>query len=42
MIKTELAFEQSTVEVEIYGKKYKAVVQKDEPMWDPTNERLKA
>ena len=42
MIKTELAFEQSTVEVEIYGKKYNAVVQKDEPMWDPTNERLKA
>ena len=23
-------------------KKYNAVVQNDEPMWDPTNERLKA
>ena len=42
MIKTELAFENSAVQVEIYGKKYDAVVQKDEPLWDPGNERLRA
>ena len=32
----------SSVEVEIYGKKYNAIVQRDEPIWDPRNERLKA
>ena len=32
----------SSVEVEIYGKKYNAIVQRDEPVWDPRNERLKA
>ena len=42
MIKTELAFDNSSVEVEIYGKKYNAIVQRDEPIWDPRNERLKA
>jgi dimethylglycine dehydrogenase len=30
------------LEVEIYGEKYKAVVQKDEPLWDAENERLRA
>ena len=42
MVKSELAFENCAVQVEIYGKKYDAVVQKDEPIWDPRNERLRA
>jgi dimethylglycine dehydrogenase len=42
MVKSELAFENCPVQVEIYGKKYDAVVQKDEPIWDPRNERLRA
>ena len=29
------------VEVEIFGERFKATVQKDEPLWDPRNERLK-
>ena len=42
MVKSELAFENCPVQVEIYGKKYDAIVQKDEPIWDPRNERLRA
>ncbi|WP_425596013.1 GcvT family protein [Roseibium album] len=30
------------LEVEIYGQRYKAVVQPDQPLWDPENERLRA
>ena len=42
MVKSELAFENCSVQIEIYGKKFDAVVQKDEPIWDPRNERLRA
>ncbi|WP_171132262.1 MULTISPECIES: FAD-dependent oxidoreductase [unclassified Ruegeria] len=42
MIKAELANPGTALEVEIYGQKYPAVVQKDEPLWDPANERLRA
>jgi dimethylglycine dehydrogenase len=42
MIKPEHAEPGTELEVEIYGEKYRAVVQKDEPLWDPTNERLRA
>jgi dimethylglycine dehydrogenase len=42
MIKAELAAAGTELEVEIYGKKYHAVVQEDQPMWDPENERLRA
>ncbi|WP_370232078.1 FAD-dependent oxidoreductase [Cognatishimia sp.] len=42
MIKPEFAEPGTELEVEIYGKKYKAVVQKDEPLWDPENTRLRA
>ncbi|KPA21150.1 4-methylaminobutanoate oxidase (formaldehyde-forming) [Shimia sp. SK013] len=42
MIKAELAAAGTKLEVEIYGKKYRAVVQEDQPMWDPENERLRA
>ena len=42
MIRPDLAEAGSEVEIEIYGERCKAVVQKDEPLWDPANERLRA
>ncbi|MEQ9693071.1 FAD-dependent oxidoreductase [Shimia sp. SDUM112013] len=42
MIKAEFAEPGTEVEVEIYGEKCRAIVQKDEPLWDPANERLRA
>lgn len=42
MIRADLAEPGSTVEVEIFGDRFKAVVQKDEPLWDPKNERLRS
>ncbi|CAD0186115.1 Aminomethyltransferase [Ruegeria sp. THAF57] len=42
MIKSELANPGTALEVEIYGRKYPAVVQADQPLWDPANERLRA
>ncbi len=42
MIKTDLANPGTALEVEIYGQKYPAVVQEDQPLWDPANERLRA
>ena len=42
MIEVDLAAEGTDVEVEIYGKRYKATVQADQPLWDPQNERLRA
>ncbi|MFY0308274.1 FAD-dependent oxidoreductase [Leisingera sp. D0M16] len=42
MVRTDLAVPGTELEVEIYGEKYRAVVQKDEPLWDPANERLRA
>jgi dimethylglycine dehydrogenase len=42
MVRPELAVQGTELEVEIYGEKYRAVVQKDEPLWDPANERLRA
>ena len=42
MIRADLATEGTMVEVEIYGKKVPAVVQPDQPLWDPKNERLRA
>ena len=32
----------TAVEVEIFGERFQAIVQKDEPLWDPKNERLRA
>ena len=32
----------TNLEVEIYGQRHKAVVQPDQPLWDPDNERLRA
>ncbi|KQZ19189.1 dimethylglycine dehydrogenase [Mesorhizobium sp. Root552] len=42
MLRADLTEPGSTVEVEIFGDRFKAVVQKDEPLWDPDNQRLKA
>ena len=42
MLRSDLAVPGTELEVEIYGEKCRAVVQKDEPLWDPANERLRA
>ena len=42
MLRADLTEPGTTVEVEIFGERFKAVVQKDEPLWDPKNERLRA
>jgi dimethylglycine dehydrogenase len=42
MIRADLAHEGTELEVEIYGEKRRAVVQADQPLWDPQNERLRA
>lgn len=42
MVRVDLAVAGTQVEVEIYGQRYKAVVQEDQPLWDPQNERLRA
>jgi dimethylglycine dehydrogenase len=42
MLRTDLAVPGTTVEVEIYGERFRAVVQEDRPLWDPENERIRA
>ena len=42
MLRHDLAVPGTEVEVEIYGQRCKATVQKDQPLWDPMNERMKA
>lgn len=42
MVRADLATPGTELEVEIYGEKFKAVVQEDQPLWDPANERLRA
>ena len=42
MLRKDLTEPGTEVEVEIYGKRCKAVVQADQPLWDPQNERLRA
>lgn len=42
MVQVDLAKAGTELEVEIFGKRCKAVVQKDEPLWDPANERIRA
>jgi dimethylglycine dehydrogenase len=42
MLRADLTEPGSTVEIEIFGDRFKAIVQKDEPLWDPDNQRLKA
>lgn len=42
MVRVDLAVAGTEVEVEIYGQRHRAVVQEDQPLWDPQNERLRA
>jgi dimethylglycine dehydrogenase len=42
MLRADLATPGTEIEVEIYGERRKAVVQEDQPLWDPANERLRA
>ena len=42
MLRADLAVPGTELEINIYGEMCKAVVQEDQPLWDPTNERLRA
>ena len=42
MLRADLAVPGTEIEVEIYGERRRAVVQEDQPLWDPANERLRA
>ena len=42
MLRADLASPGTELEVEIYGAIYRAVVQPDQPLWDPENLRLRA
>ena len=42
MLKADLNHPGTEVEVEIFGTRYPATVQADEPLWDPKNERIRA
>jgi dimethylglycine dehydrogenase len=42
MLRADLTDPGTKIEVEIFGERYPATVQKDEPLWDPRNERLRA
>ncbi len=42
MLRADLAVEDTEVEVEIYGQRHRAVVQADQPLWDPENARIRA
>ncbi|WP_347311877.1 GcvT family protein [Defluviimonas sp. SAOS-178_SWC] len=42
MVRADLAVPGTVVEVEIYGERHRAVVQKDQPLWDPENARIRA
>lgn len=42
VVRADLTEPGTELEVEIYGKRHKAVVQPDQPLWDPENERIRA
>jgi dimethylglycine dehydrogenase len=42
MLRADLAHPGTALEVDIFGQRYKATVQPDQPLWDPQNERLRA
>ncbi|MBY5933225.1 FAD-dependent oxidoreductase [Tateyamaria omphalii] len=42
VVQTDLSSPGTTLEVEMFGKRYAATVQPDQPLWDPENERLRA
>ncbi|MGJ8597037.1 GcvT family protein [Sulfitobacter sp.] len=41
-IRADLAIEGTELEINIFGRMCKAIVQADRPLWDPENERLRA
>ncbi len=42
MVRANLVVVGTEVEVDVYGRRHKAIVQEDAPLWDPSNERIKA
>ncbi len=42
VIRADLAIPGTELEVEIFGARCKAIVQEDQPLWDPENERIRA
>ncbi len=42
VVRADVATEGSELEVEIFGVRYKATVQADQPLWDAKNERIRA
>jgi dimethylglycine dehydrogenase len=42
MLRADLCAPGTEIEVEIFGERCRAVVQEDQPLWDPKNERLRA
>ena len=42
MLREDLSTAGAKVEIEIYGTRYKATVQEDQPLWDPSNDRIRA
>ena len=42
MLRSDLAKPNVNLEVEIYGERRKAIVQENDALWDPKNERLRA
>jgi len=42
LVRTDLAVPGTELEIDIFGNRCKAVVQPDQPLWDPDNDRLRA
>jgi dimethylglycine dehydrogenase len=42
MLRADLHEPGTEIEVEIYGERHRAIVQADQPLWDPQNERIRA
>ena len=42
MVESKFAEPNTTLEVEIFGNRYPAVVQGNKPLWDPNNERIRS
>ncbi|MEM9870818.1 MAG: FAD-dependent oxidoreductase [Pseudomonadota bacterium] len=42
VVRTDLSHPGTSLEIEMFGKRYAATVQPDQPLWDPENERLRA
>ena len=41
VVRSDLAETGNTLEIEVYGKRHKAEIQADEPLWDAGNERIR-